>query len=274
MRTLLFLSTLLITSFSFGLNPSAKYTKKPDAVGLLYKTVKVAGERDGVELNTWIMTPKSGRKTTRLILISHNGEGNMGDYLRKYKTFSDLGFMVVAFDYRGFGESSDFEIDNNMYVYPHFLEDVQTMINYCSKLVEGGTIDMYGFGIGGGMAFGAGWNSPSVNKIIADTPFFSMEDLEERFESWDEPMEVPFAGYEKACEPIHAVRTEIKGKSKKILIISGSNNLLYSTEDMEKLRSAKKEIINLVAIENPDNKLNYDADSASWIKNVSSFLMR
>ncbi len=234
----------------------------------------MAGEGDGVELNTWIMTPKSGRKTTQLVLIAHNGEGNMGDYLRKYKTFSDLGYMVVAFDYRGFGESSDFEIDNNMYVYPHFLEDVQTMINYCSKLVEGGSIDVYGFGIGGGMAFGAGWNAPSVNKIIADTPFLSMEDLEERFESWDEPMEVPFAGYDKVCEPIHAVRTEIKGKSKKILIISGSNDLLYKTEDMEKLRSAKKEIISVVVIENPDNKLNYDADSASWIKNVSSFLMR
>ena len=35
-------------------------------------------------------------------------------------------------------------------------------------------------------------------RIIADTPFLSMEDLEERFESWDEPMDVPFAGYDRA----------------------------------------------------------------------------
>lgn len=275
MKTLLFLSAILISGISFGLNPSVKYAKKPDAVGLAYKTVKVPGERDGIELNTWIMTSKSGPNKTRLILINHNGEGNMGDYLRKYKTFSDLGYMVVAFDYRGYGESSEFEIDNNMYLYPHFLEDVQTMINYCSKLVEGGSIDMYGFGIGAGMAFGAGWNSPFVNKIVADTPFFSMEDLEERFESWDTPMDVPFAGYESVCEPINSVRSTVKGKNKQILLIVGSDSKLYSAEDMEKLRSAQKEIIRpVVVIDNAKNGFNYDADLATWTKSVSAFLMR
>lgn len=275
MKTLLFLSAILISGVTFGLNPSAKYVKKPDAVGLSFKTVKVPGEKDGVELNAWIITAKPGQKTTRLILISHNGEGNMADYLRKYKTFSDLGFTVVAFDYRGYGESSGFEIDNNMYLYPHFLEDVKAMIKYSSKLVEGGSIDMYGFGIGAGMAFGAGWNSPAVNKIIADTPFLSMEDLESRFKSWETPMEVPSSGYDKSCEPIHSVSSEMKGKNKQILIIIGSDDKLYAAEDMEKLQSAKKEVVrSVIVIDNPKNGLNFDADLATWTKRVAAFLMR
>ena len=88
-------------------------------------------------------------------------------------------------------------------------------------------------------------------------------------------MEVPFAGYESVCEPINSVRSEVKGKNKQILLIVGSDNKLYSAEDMEKLRSAQKEIIRpVVVIDNPKNGLNYDADLATWTKSVSAFLMR
>jgi hypothetical protein len=38
--------------------------------------------------------------------------------------------------------------------------------------------------------------------IIADTPFLSMEDLETRFESWDEPMEVPFTAAADGFGPV------------------------------------------------------------------------
>lgn len=51
------------------------------------------------------------------------------------------------------------------------------------------TLGLGGAGGGGGMVF-------LRTDPIADTPFFSMEDLEERFASWDEPMEVPFTSGE------------------------------------------------------------------------------
>ena len=38
--------------------------------------------------------------------------------------------------------------------------------------------------------------------IIADTPFLSIEDLENRFSEWDEPMEVPFTGEADGFGPV------------------------------------------------------------------------
>lgn len=52
-----------------------------------------------------------------------------------------------------------------------------------------------------------GWTSKSagivgVKRIIADTPFFSMEDLEERFSSWDTPMEGAIDATEAGYGPV------------------------------------------------------------------------
>ena len=44
-----------------------------------------------------------------------------------------MGYKVVTYDYRGFGESSEFEIDNNMYIYPHFQDDMKAMIDFCRQ---------------------------------------------------------------------------------------------------------------------------------------------
>ena len=42
--------------------------------------------------------------------------------------FTSNGIDVVTFDYRGFGESSEFEISNDMYIYPHFTDDVEAFV--------------------------------------------------------------------------------------------------------------------------------------------------
>ncbi|MEZ4851356.1 MAG: hypothetical protein R3B93_22625 [Bacteroidia bacterium] len=80
---------------------------------------------------------------------------------------------MIFFDYRGYGESSEFEIDNSMYIYPHFQDDFRAMIDYCrSKPIS--TFSVYGWGIGAGLALGISFNDPAVERIIADTPFLSM----------------------------------------------------------------------------------------------------
>lgn len=184
----LFLLLCMGASTLFALNPSRTYKQLPDKYNMKYEAHKVT-TADGAILNAWYFPANT--KTTRLVLISHNGEGNMADYLRRVDQFTSIGYNVVTYDYRGFGESSEFEIDKNMYVYPHFQDDLKGMIDFCRKqFVQ--SFDMYGWGIGAGLSLGIGYNRKEIKKIIADTPFLSMEDLENRFDSWDEPMEVPF----------------------------------------------------------------------------------
>jgi pimeloyl-ACP methyl ester carboxylesterase len=254
-----------------ALNPSRTYKQRPEKYNMEYKETKVKTNDGQASLNSWYFPAKT--KTTQLVLIAHNGEGNMADYLRRVDQFrSD--YNVVIFDYRGYGESSEFEIDNKMYIYPHFQDDMATMIDFCRKNYTS-QINLYGWGVGAGLALGVGWNRSEIIKIIADTPFLSMEDLEERFSDWDEPMEVPFAGYDKRHEPFYALSEVNPGKQmQKVKLIIGSNDVLFKLDDMKKLYALKKEYIdkNIYVVENPDRKDNFRVDKAGYYATVKSFL--
>lgn len=260
---------VLAINLSFALNPSRTYKQKPDKYNMEYEELKVATE-DGATLNAWYFP--ASKKTTDMILISHNGEGNMADYLRRVDQFRS-NYNVMIYDYRGFGESSDFEIDNSMYIYPHFQDDFMAMIDYCRAKYTS-QFHLYGWGIGAGLSLGIGFHRKEVKKIIADTPFFSMEDLEERFGTWDEPMEVPFAGYDKKNEPLYALDETPSDRLQGVLLIVGSNDALYSVEDMKKLQAKQKKVIekDIYVVENPDKKDNFRVDKAGYFKKINEFL--
>ena len=271
MKTLPILSLLLTISLgTFALNPSRTYKQLPEKYNMVYTAHEVTTD-DGAKLKAWHF-PKKGEASTELILICHNGEGNMADYLRRVDQFR-ADFNVVIFDYRGYGESSEFEIDNNMYIYPHFQEDLKAMFDFCRKQFVA-KFNIYGWGIGAGLAMGVGYNRAEAKKIIADTPFLSMEDLEERFSNWDEPMEVPFAGYDKKNEPTFSLDNSPANPDLKIKLFIGSNDILFTPADMEALQAKQKKLIDKVIyiIENPDRKDNFDVDKAAYYGECKAFL--
>lgn len=248
---------------SWALNPSRVYKQRPEK----YLAIDVKTS-DGTTLKAWHFK----RNTNRLVLIAHDGEGNMADHINRANMFLNNGFDVIMFDYRGFGESSDFEIDNNMYIYPHFTDDMEAMIDYCRSNIQK-EFSMYGFGIGAGLSLGIGYSRPEVKSIIADTPFLSMEDLETRFESWDEPMEVPFAGYDKKFEPSTTVTLQPGRTDLKIQLIVGGNDPLFEKTDMEMLtKSAPKRFAPIYFVENGTSSTNYSQNIESYTKTVINFL--
>lgn len=264
----------LLAGQLYALNPSRTYKQLPSKYNMKYTEHKVTAA-DGAKLNAWYFAAKTG-KTTKLVLISHNGEGNMADYLRRVSQFTEAGYNVVIYDYRGFGKSSNFEIDKNMYIYPHFQTDVAAMVDFCRKqFVQ--TFDMYGWGIGAGLSLGIGWNRTEIKSIIADTPFLSMEDLESRFENWDEPMEVPFAGYDKKHEPTNALNSvpkTLKNTSKRVFLMVGSNDILFKVADMKGLYTKQKKHVakNIYVIENPDRKDNFTINKSAYFAQIKAFL--
>jgi alpha/beta superfamily hydrolase len=270
----IFLLTVMGAGMAAALNPSREYKQLPSKFNMTYEEedVKTA---DGAILKAWYF-PATQVKTTQLMLICHNGEGNMADYLRKVDQFRTNGFNVVIFDYRGFGKSSDFEIDNNMYLYPQFQDDVKAMIDFCrGEYVQ--SFNMYGWGMGAGLALGIGWNRIEIKKIIADTPFLSMEDLEKRFSSWDTPMEVPFAGYDKKFEPIYSLDlppTNLKSATKSVLLIIGSNDILFKVDDMKTLQKKQPKVIHkeIHVVQNPDRIDNFMVDKEAYFKKMKDFL--
>ena len=270
MKYLLILLSVIVTSSCFGLNPSKKYAKTPSSSNLKFDEVKVSISDAHVSLNAWIIYPSN--PSNKVLLISHNGEGNMSNYIERYKTFIQIGYTVVAYDYRGYGTSSSFNMDNNMFIYPHFINDIQAMISYCLKMNNGKPIDLYGWGIGAGLSLGAGWNASGVHRIIADTPFLSMEDLEERFADWDEPYEVPYYGFNSKYEPINSIKSDFKGSKKEVLILIGSNDVLFTKSDMTQFSDARSSNFQIQEIQNPDRYENYDADKVTYSIYTTQFL--
>lgn len=275
-RTMFMLTLLLAlgTKQALSLNPSREYKQLPEKYNMVYEEENVT-TADGATLKAWYF-PAAEVKTTQLILICHNGEGNMADYLIKVNQFRANGYNVVVFDYRGFGKSSDFAIDNNMYMYPQFQDDVKAMIVFCrQKYVQ--AFNIYGFGMGAGLSLGIGWNRNEIKKIIADTPFLSMEDLEKRFSSWDTPMEVPFAGYDKKFEPIYsldAAPVVLKNGYKQVLLIIGSNDILFKVDDMKTLQKKQPKLVakDIFVVTNPKRIDNFLVNKDTYFKVVSDFL--
>lgn len=271
MKNILTLFIAFSLTQAIALNPSRTYKQMPDKYNMEYVKQIVKTNDGNSTLNTWYFPANT--KTTKLILIAHNGEGNMADYLRRVHKFTGLGYNVLTFDYRGYGQSSDFEIDNNMYIYPHFQDDVNTMIDFCRKNYVA-NFSIYGWGIGGGLAMGIGWNRSEITHIISDSPFLSMADLETNFEDWDQPMEVPFAGYKKKYEPIHALDNPFVGKTKKIMLIAGSNDIICEKEDLTRLKAKNKKVItDVIIIDNPDRKDNFRINKDNYMSRIKTFLM-
>ena len=267
------LSTVVFSSSALALNPSRTYKQTPDKFNMVYKPAEATTD-DGATVKIWDFSCKKA-SGCGVLVIAHSGEGNMADYLRRIEVLT-ANNAVVAFDYRGFGESSEFEIDNNMYIYPHFQQDLEAVITY-TRQQHRQVFDLYGFGVGGGLALGIGWNRTEIRRIIADTPFLSMEDLESRFSSWDEPMEVPFAGYDKRYEPIYSFDSDpisMKGQTKKVKLIVGSNDRLFKSSDYTALFAKQKASVDktVLVVENPDRKDNFRIDKAGYSAAMLAFL--
>ena len=116
-----FISTLLIGSVAFALNPSREYTVKPEKYGMVYKEEKIT-TKDDASLNAWFF--ETAKKTTNWVIISSSGDGNMSDNIEIAGLFLSAGWNVCLYDYRGYGTSSDFTIDPDTYIYPEFIKDL------------------------------------------------------------------------------------------------------------------------------------------------------
>ncbi len=81
--------------------PSRDLIATPGSVGLSYEPVELSTE-DGLTLYGWFIPAHPARG---VLLFFHGNAGNISHRLDSLKTFNDLGFATLIFDYRGFGRS-------------------------------------------------------------------------------------------------------------------------------------------------------------------------
>ncbi|WP_310390903.1 alpha/beta fold hydrolase [Hymenobacter sp.] len=124
MRRLLFLFFLVLAVPAWALKPSRVWLATPDSRGLSYQTVALTTP-DHAQLVAWVVAPAPNvpdRHTT--MVVAYGDFGNMSYELDQAQALAAAGYRVYLFDYRGFGHSADFGIDEQRLYYPEFSLDL------------------------------------------------------------------------------------------------------------------------------------------------------
>jgi len=261
---------IIISLQSRALNPRKDYPTTPDKFGLDYEEVTIVTS-DKLYLNAWLYKTRS--ISYKIVIISGSGDGNMSDLIEIASNFLSLGYNVLTYDYRGYGRSSPFEIDTNVYIYPQFEKDLSAAIDYVKKYhAKIKTINLYGLEIGAALSITVGVNDNNIFRIIADSPYSTLESIKKRIkEVYSREVIMPL-GYDKyLLEPAFAL--EKKGATvNSILFISGENDLLYAPKDIKELSKIQKNRSKTYFVKNANRKETFIKDKNAYFKEIQSFL--
>ncbi len=123
------------------------YISHPDSLGLNAKTFQIE-TIDGALLNTWVLFPMGEINLETTIVLAYGDAGNMSYWLNQCAILSQRGFTVVMFDYRGFGESSDFSMNPNQLYYDEFVLDLNSVYTWSQKNLSTKHIGIWGLSMG------------------------------------------------------------------------------------------------------------------------------
>jgi pimeloyl-ACP methyl ester carboxylesterase len=265
LKHLLFLAVLMMTGKAFALNPSREYKVNPEKYGMQYSKEMIP-TKDGLKLCGWFF--ELPKKTTNWIIISASGDGNMADNLEICSQFMSAGWNVCMYDYRGYGESDNFTIDPQTYIYPQFLTDLNSVIDFLRKSRAITKIDLYGKNIGAGLSLGVGCNRPETRKIIADGPWTGLELMKKKFKDVQQKdVIIPF-GFDKTYEPIYAC-DKLKSNLRGVMLIVSPKDPMLNAEDMKLLRCSTTAYI---VPTSPGNDQNFETDKNMYFDKINKFL--
>lgn len=130
----------------YALKPIKEYMAYPSNLNIDYEEVYINDIELNYQLCSWISKPEGSVKG--VIIFSYGDYGNMSYFLNHVKFYTDLGYIVISYDYRGFGQSSNFPIQENFLFYPEFVEDLKTIISFAKEKYPDSEIGMVSLSMG------------------------------------------------------------------------------------------------------------------------------
>src|SRR6267378_376638 len=128
----------------------------------------------GETLHAWWMP--GSRTDGKLILYFHGNDGNVSTSVSETALLRELGFTVLAVDYRGYGES-DGKFPSEASVY----EDAEAALAaLVSWEIEPRDIYVYGHSLGAAIAIDLAARHPELGGLIIESGFTSIYDMARR----------------------------------------------------------------------------------------------
>ena len=153
-------------------HPSAKISRTPAAQGIAFSDVWLKAPNNE-QIHAWDIPATDN--SAPWVLFFHGNGGNLGHRLHTFAVLHELGFSVLAIDYRGYGHSEGRASVRNA------KEDAQAAWAYLTRTrrIAPGKIALYGRSLGGGVAADLASRQPAAALILEST-FSSLSDIGEQ----------------------------------------------------------------------------------------------
>jgi len=149
--------------------PTAAVTRTPASVGLPFDPVGFAATEAGEPRlrGWWIPAGQDARYSRFTVLYLHGQDGNLGDAVDALAALHTVGVNVLAFDYRGYGQSQ--------FVHPseaRWREDAEWALQYltATRPIAPGTIILDGNALGANLALEIGAQHAELAGIVLREP--------------------------------------------------------------------------------------------------------
>jgi hypothetical protein len=149
--------------------PSAAVENTPASAGLAFDPVAFAVTDAGVpRLKGWWIPAAKGSPSGRLTVVYLHGQsGNIGDTVDALAQLHAAGANVLAFDYRGYGQSQFARPSET-----HLRQDAEWALDYLTgtRQIDARTIVLDGTGLGANLALEVAAEHPELGGVIVDSP--------------------------------------------------------------------------------------------------------
>jgi hypothetical protein len=150
-------------------HPTSAVTRTPASAGLAFDPVSFATTEAGETRlkGWWIPAAADAHYARYTVLYLHGQTGNLGDAVDSLASLHAVGVNILAFDYRGYGQSQ--------FVHPseaRWREDADWAIEYltATRHVAAGTIVLDGKGLGANLALEVAAAHPELAGVVVDEP--------------------------------------------------------------------------------------------------------
>jgi pimeloyl-ACP methyl ester carboxylesterase len=143
--------------------------RTPASVGLPFEAVGFAATETGEpRLRGWWIPAAAGAPYRRYtVLYLHGQDGNLGDTVQEVAALHGAGVNVLAFDYRGYGQSK--------FAHPseaRWREDAEWALRYLTgtRHIDAGAIILDGNNLGANLALEIGAAHPELAGLVLELP--------------------------------------------------------------------------------------------------------
>lgn len=220
--------------------PVREYSVTPADRGFEFQDVwlNLKGSLDGAgeRVHGWWIPARDAEAPTLLYL--HGTRGSLGRNLYRIALWRELGFSVLAIDYRGFGRS-DGELPSEIDVYA----DAQAAWEHVQlRQPDPRRRFLYGHSLGGAVAIDVATRNADVAGLIVESTFTSMSDMAARSKYGYLPVDLVLTQHYDSLAKIAKV-------SAPVLFIHGTGDRYVPPEMSERLFQAAREPKRLLLVE-------------------------